>query len=190
MATNQVLQTTGTSFVWANSTYSPGANTSLGTYDAAYDIDMAGITTGAARQSIKADLTATHAAEYLVEMTVEPATDPAAGGTMDVYWSESASATAAVGNMGGCTGADGAYTGYSTLTLDEGLAQMKYVGSLSVGVANDVDGVQIGTVGVASPVQRYGCLVVVNNTSVSLHSDSVEFAVRFTPIIPDIQAAA
>ena len=184
---SEILQKTGTSFVWANSDYSPGANTSLGTYSATYDIDPVDLAAAAARQSIKADLTATHAAEYQVDMTWEPVTDPAAGGTIDLYWSESASGTAAVGNMGGCTGADGAFTGYSTVTLAVALTQMKYIGSFNVGVANDADGVQIGTVGVFNPVQRYGCLVVVNNTSVAMHSVSDELAVRFTPIIPEGQ---
>ena len=188
MATNQVLQVTGTDIIIADSSYSPGTNTILGTRTD--DIDVAGLTTGQAREGVKIDLLAAHARSYSVDMTVEMATDPAAGGTIDLYWSESHSATAAVGNMGGCTGADADYAGYSTLTLAEALLQLKFIGSLVVGVNNDLDGVQIGQVGIFAPVQRYGVLVWHNNTSVTIHSDSIECAVRFTPIIPDIQAAA
>ena len=189
MATSQILQVIGTPILWTNSTYSPGTNTILGTRSASFDIDIDGLTTGQARMSLKGDLGAAHAASFSVDMTVEPATDPTDGDTIDLYWSESHSVTAAVGNMGGTTGADADYAGYSTLSLAASLRQLIYIGSLQLGVANDLDGVQIGHVGIFSPVQRWGVLVVHNNSAITLH-DSVEAAVRFTPIIPDIQAAA
>lgn len=182
---NEVLTKTGTALIFADATYSPGTNTTLGTRTD--DIDVANLSSDAARQSVKADLGAVRAAQFSVDMTVEPATDPAAGGTIDLYWSESHSATAAVGNIAGTSGADAAYTGYATMTLQEGLDQMIFIGSLLLGVQNDVDGVQIGHVGVFSPKQRYGVLVVHNNSSVALHSDSVEFAVRLSPVVDEIQ---
>ena len=184
---NNILYTVGTSILVSNSTYSPGANTSLGAYQAANDIDCDGLAAAAARQSTKIDLTATRAPWYDVRMTWEPATDPAAGGSMDLYWSPSHAAAAAVGNIAGCTGADGAYTGYSTVTLAVSLTQMHFIGSVPAGIANDADGVQIAHVGLFSPTARYGCLVVVNSMSVALHADSVEFAVLFEPIIPQVQ---
>ncbi len=118
------------------------------------------------------------------------ASDPAAGGTIDFYWSHSESATAATGNTGKTSGADGAYTGYDTLTLAESLVHLQFIGTLTCGVNNDVDGVQFGAVGYFMPRARYGSLVVVNNLSVALHSDAVEMGVRFIPIFDDIQAAA
>ncbi len=189
MATNQVLQVTGTGLIFADATYSPGTNTILGTRTD--DIDAAGLTAGQARESVKADLGAAHAESFSVDATTEIATDATAGDTLDLYWSESHSATAAVGNMAGTTGADADYSGYSGLTLAESLKQMTRIGSLIVGVNNDTDGVQIGHVGILPATQRYGVLVIHwNAASAALHSDSVEMAVRFTPIIPDIQAAA
>jgi hypothetical protein len=188
VATQQILQTIGTPIIFADSVYSPGTNTILGTRTD--DIDCASLAAAAARQSVKADLGMPHAAEYNVVMTVEIAVDPAANGTVDLYWSESHSATAAVGNMGGASGADGAYTGYAGMTLAESLRHLTYIGSFVLGVQNDLDGVNIGPVGRFAPVQRYGCLIVFNNCSQAFHSDSVEFAVRFTSVIPDLQAAA
>ena len=182
---NEVLIKTGTDIVIANSTYSPGTNTILGTRTD--DIDVTTLTTGSARQGVKIHLGATRAALFSVDMTVEMATDPTAGDTIDLYWSESHSATAAVGNMAGTTGADATYSGYSTLTLAESLLQMIFIGSLILGVNNDLDGVQIGHVGVFSPKLRYGQLVVHNNSAVSTHSDSIEFAVRLSPVIDEIQ---
>lgn len=191
MATNQVLQSAGTAILWTNSTYSPGTNTILGTRNANFDIDVASLAAAAARMSLKGDLGATHSALYSLDATTEIASDPAAGGTVDFYWSKSHSVTAAVGNMGGTSGADAAYTGYSGHTLAESLKQLMYMGSLLLGVQNDADGVVIGEAGLwEAPPQRYGVLVVVNNASVGFHTDSVEFAFRMTPVFPDIQASA
>lgn len=188
MATNQVLYTLGTPIVIADSTYSPGTNTTLGTRTD--DIDCAGLTTGQARMSVKINLGDPHAKEYSVDMTTETEDDGVAGDRVDLYWAESHSATAAVGNMGGVSGADADYTGYAGLTLAESLRHLKKIGSFPLGIQNDIDGVLIGFVGVLRPVQRYGVLVYHWNTaSVAAHVNSIEMAVRLTPIIPDIQAA-
>ena len=123
-------------------------------------------------------------------MTVEMATDPTLGDTIDLYWAESHSATAAVGNMGNVTGADADFPGTGGGTLAQALAQMLFIGAFPLQVKDDTDDVQIGHVGIFSPVQRWGVLVWHNNSAVVVHSASDEAAVRFTPIIPDIQAAA
>jgi hypothetical protein len=190
MATQAIYIKNGTSFVWANSTYSPTAGTSLGTYSATYDIDVVDLAAAAARQSIKADLGNPRPDRYVVDCTFEPATDPAAGGYLSFYWSHSESATAGTGNTGLTTGADGAYTGILGGSLADSLLQMQFIGVAPAVVANDADGVQLARVGYFTPLARYGSLVVVNNMSVALHSDSVEFAVRFMPIYDDVQAAA
>lgn len=185
---NEILNKVGAiGFVVANSTYSPGANTALGTYSATYDIDAVTLADAAARQSIKWDWGATRPIAFKVRQTVELSADPAAGGSIDLYAYESHSATAAVGNTGGCSGADGAYTGYSGHTLAESLKQLDYIGSLITGVQNDTDGVVIGRVGVYSPTARYGGIVIVNNSGIALHSDSIEAAVLFEPIVTEIQ---
>ncbi len=182
---NEILVKTGTQIIVADSSYSPTAARLLGTRTD--DIDCVGLTTGQARESVKIDLTATRAPSYLVMVATELATDPAVGGSIDLYWSPSHSASANVGNAGGATGADADFSGYDTLTLAEALLQMDVIGSLLCGVNNDADGVQIGSAGVWSPSSQYGVLIVHNNTSITLHFDSVEMAVAFNPIIPEVQ---
>lgn len=192
MATNAVYVKNGTSFIWANSDYSPDTNDSLGTYSATYDIDLDGdnVTAGTARQSIKADLGNPRAALYAVTAAIELASDPAANGSIDFYWSYSESATAAVGNAGHATGADGAYAATAGYTLAELLRHLQFIGSMPAAVQEDGDGVQLAHVGIFMPLARYGSLIVYNNTSVAFHSDAAEMAVRFMPLFPDIQAAA
>jgi len=183
---NEILFKEGTQILIANSTYSPTAARSLGS-SITDDIDMVGLTTGQAREGVKIDLGATRPMAYYVRMAMEFATDPAAGGTMDFYWSGSHSASANVGNVGGTTGADGDFAGYDTLTLAEALLQMDLIGQLICGVNNNADGVQIGSLGIWSPPTRFGVPVVVNNTSVTLHSDSIEMAIALDPIITEVQ---
>ncbi len=186
-AANSVLVVEGTQILIANSTYNPAdANHDLGS-SITDDIDMVGLTTGQAREGVKIDLGATRAGSYHVRMAMEWATDPVSGETIDLYWSTSHSATAAVGNTGETTGADADYTGYDTLTLAESLKQLIFIGSLVAGANNTADGIQIGTVGTFSSPTRYGVLVVHNNTSDTLHSDSVEMAIAFDPIIMQVQ---
>lgn len=191
MATQELLiRADSTVIIVANSTYSPGTNTTLGTRTD--DIDIVGLTAGQAREGVKIDLGVDHAELYKLHWTGEPATDPTAGDTVDFYWAASHSASAAVGNMGNVTGADADWAGAVGETLAESLKHMIYMGSFILAVQNDLDGVQIGEAGVFAPgPQRYGVLVVHWNTaSAAYHSDSIEAALRLTPIIPDLQAAA
>lgn len=184
-ASGDVTETTGTQLLVANSTYNPAdTNNDLGA-SITDDIDMVGLTTGQAREGVKIDFGANRATSYHVRMAMEFATDPT--GTMDLYWSSSQSATAAVGNTGQATGADADYAGYDTLTLDEALKHMVFIGALVCGLNNTADGVQIGNVNTSwSPPTRYGVLIVHNNTNVTLHSDSVEMAVAFDPILINV----
>lgn len=187
-ATNEVKQLSGTAIIIADSTYSPGTNTILGTRTD--DMDVVSLAAGAARQSVKFDFGATRAREYQVKITFEMASDPTANGTQEIYLSGSHSATAAIGNSAGCSGADGAYTGYSGTTLAEALVQLgDPIGIANVAVQNDADGVQIMIIGRFSPSERYGCIVWYNNASVALHDDSIEAAISLIPIIDRIEDA-
>jgi len=188
MPTETLIRADPTIIVIANSDYSPDTNDTLGTRTD--DIDIVALTTGQAREGVKIDLGVNHAESYVVDLAFEPATDTTAGDTIDLYWSTSDSATAAVGNLGpDVTGADADYAGTGHgYTLAEALVQMIYIGSLICAVQNDADGVQLGRVGTFSPgPQRYGVLIYHNNTAITLHSDAVESAVRFTPVIPEFQ---
>jgi hypothetical protein len=182
---NNILIVEGTAIVVADATYDPTAARTLGAITD--DIDCAGLTSGQARESDKIDLLEFRAPSYRVLVATELETDPVAGGSIDLYWSPSHSASPNVGNAGGALGADGDFAGYDTLTLAEALLQMDVIGSLLCGINDDEDGVQIGRAGVWTPSSRYGVLIVHNNTSIVLNDDSIEMAVGFYPIIPQIQ---
>lgn len=151
-------------------------------------INTTSLAAGAARQSNKIDLGESRADFFSVVMSLEMDTDPVAGETVDLHWSPSPIANTAppalsVGNAGGCSGADSAYTGYAESTLAEALLDLDFIGSLNLAVMNDSDGVpQLGKVGAFSPTERYGSLIVVNRCTVALFmNDAVEFAVSFMP---------
>lgn len=190
MTTNSVLVKTGQQILFnVAGSYSPATlnNIELGTAtDVAFD--FSGVTTAAAEQSKKADLTATWAPEYMVQASMEFATAPVTGETVDFYWSSSVSGTDGQGNAGYATGTSGAYTG-TPGTLAEGLLQLTFIGSMVLG-ADATGTIQVADIGTFVPQSRYGSLIVVNSSSDTTHSDAVEMAVAFTPIIPDIQAAA
>jgi len=190
MATNQSLVVTGTQILFnVAGSYAPATlnDIELGT---ATDVpfDLTSIAAGAAEQSTKADFGAAWAPQYAVHAAVEFATAPVTGETFDFYWAPSVQSVAGAGNPGYTTGATGAYTG-TPGTLAEGLLQLMFIGSLVCG-ADATATIQTGFIAVFAPPTRYGNLVGVNSTSDAVHSDVVETAVSFTPIIPDLQAAA
>ncbi len=149
--------------------------------------DLTSVAAAAAEMSTKVDLGATRAAEYMVHAAIEMAVAPVTGTTFDFYWAPSGLAGAAVGNPGYVTGASGAYAG-GVATLAEGLKQLTYIGSMVMS-ADATGTIQMSVVGVFRPTMRYGTLVVVNNTAQATHSDVIEQAVSFTPIIPQAQNA-
>lgn len=141
----------------------------------------------AAAQSAKADLGANRADSYRVraciEMQVAVAT---AGEVVQFYWSESSSATAGTGNDGGCSGVAAAYSGYSADLVDS-VKQLTLIGVLTM-TDDAVDSVQIGKVGILSPGERYGSLVVKNEAGQTIcDTDDIESVVVFDPIVPESQ---
>lgn len=137
---------------------------------------------GGARESSKSgDLGATRAERYSVDACLEFETAPADGGVVDFYWAPSPSSTAGTGNPGGLTGSDAGFTDTAGI-----LGQLQYVGSLTV--RNNV--INSGHVGVFSPAQRYGMLVVVNNASTNLRNTATamdETHITMTPQPLEIQ---
>lgn len=193
MATNQVLSVDNIAgFLFSNaSEYNAVDLGDLENTDiapTAVQLDLGGtVTSGTARQSTKCTLPNPRALEWLVTASIEFATPPVTGETVDFYWATSHSAAAGKGNMGQTTGADGAYAG-GAAELAEGLKQLIFIGSL-VCTADATTFIQTAQIGVFSPPDRFGNLVVHNNTSDDYHSDAVEMAVAFDPIIPRIEAA-
>ena len=171
----------GTTLVFSNSgEYSPTQNQPTGT-DA--DIDLGNLASGgSARQSAKMDFTANVDMLYALVAYIEFFSAPTAGGTVDFYVGFSDSATAGNNNPANLSGTDAVFQGYGADTASgtEALQQLEFVGSLEVTADADL---QVGHVGSFYPKDRYGILVVVNNTSVSLAAtDAIETCVAVIPL--------
>lgn len=141
----------------------------------------------AAAQSAKVDLGVHFAERYAciacIEMQVAVAD---AGSVVEFYWSESSSGTAATGNMGAASGSAAAYTGYSA-DLADAIKQLKFLGAL-VMTDDAVDSIQVGFVGDLYPSNRYGSLIVKNETGQTIcDTDDIEAHVVLSPIIPELQ---
>jgi hypothetical protein len=183
-------------FIWANQNWNPymalpdSALIQTGTEivfrssggDAA--ITMTSVANAAGRQSVKADFGATRARYYDVFADVELAATPTAGNLIDVYLNPSGSATAGTDNLGNCSGTDAAHTGYSS-NLAATVPQLIYVGSL-VCTAQATSTVQSGYVGRVAIPQRYGSIVVVNNSGAAFHSAATNVRFRFVPVADTI----
>ncbi len=177
---DKILVQTGTAIVLANAgAHSPAAGNDLGA-DTADGLSLASVADDAAQQSDKVDLTASWARRWVVTAAIEFAATPTAGEAVEFYWSPSHSVTDATGNPGFCSGADAAYTGQSS-NLEDSLKQLVFIGAM-VTTALLTGNIQVAEVGVFSPTQRYGCLVVVNRSGAAVHSDNVEHSVRLAPI--------
>ena len=165
--------------------FSPANNLEVGT-PTDCQISLASVSNAAARQSAKVDLGATRGLLYSVRAAIDIAATPTAGNTVDFYWAPSGNATAGTANPGNVSGSDAAYTGYSS-NLTATLPQLQYIGSM-VCTAQATTTVQYAEVGTFMPRERYGSLVVVNNSGAAIHSDDVECNVVFDPIVPQGQA--
>lgn len=148
-------------------------------------IQLASVGNTAARQSVKVDLGENRAQVYKVRAAFEMAATPTAGALIELYWAPSSSSTAATGNAGGVSGSDEAYSGYSS-NLASSIGQLDEIGPFQCTV--QVTGnVQIAEIGSFSPSERYGSLIVKNESNAAFHSDDVECHVVFDPVIPEVQ---
>jgi hypothetical protein len=144
-------------------------------------ITLASLAAAAARQSVKLDLGTPRTGLYKVKASVEMVATPAAGGSIDLYWAPSPSATAGTDNPGNVTGADAAYAGYSS-DLTNTLPQLVFMGSLTL-AARATPIVQSGDVGfLIAPPEQYGSLVVVNNGSTAFHSSDANCIISLIPL--------
>ena len=151
-------------------------------------LTLASVAAAAGRQSDKIDLGATRAPRYAVYGAIDLTGETlhASGETIDYYWAPSASTTQANGNVAGNSGADAAAPGgaLGSITLAEMILMCQYIGSL---VVHDGGVVQNGYVGTFSPAERYGQLIVVNNTGAAIEADDVENHQVLLPIIDEVQ---
>ena len=192
MATQELLQVYGTQLLFADHATDFGAapataaNSLIIGSPTDVQMNMSIIAEAAAWQSAKtATLAKTGSAwpiEWVLGACMEGTATPDAGATYDFYWNASPSATAGIGNSGGCSGADAAYTA-------AGENQLIYIGSL-VCVANVINiSANVGTIWLP---HLYGSLVMYNNSGAAMvaDGDADEIHCTLTPIIPDAQAAA
>ena len=144
-------------------------------------LSLASVADAAARQSAKVDLGASRAPFYDVMAVFEFAATPVAGDVVELYWAPSPSATAGNANPGNVTGADAAFTGTPS-TLAVAVAELQHIGNFKC-TEDPTAVLQTAYIGSFCPTQRYGTLVVKNESAAAFHSDDVECHVVLTPII-------
>ena len=159
--------------------------TTDGTFETDCQLSMASVANLAARQSAKVDLGAKWAESYRVRAALEFAATPVAGETVEFYWAPSQASTAANGNPGSVSGGDLAYSGYSS-NISDAVKQLELIGVMVV-TAQATGTVQVAEVSIFSPAERYGSLVVKNESDAAIHSDDIECNIVFDPIIRESQ---
>jgi len=186
---NDILTTVGTQICFADHAgdFSPAAKTSLeqGT-PTEVQLSLAGVVDGAGRESAKVDLGAARAARYSVQAAFEFAATPTSGDIVELHWAPSPDSAAANGNPMQIDGVDAdAPSGIGTL------AELVKACNCFIGAFNCTDdataNVQVAHVGVFSPPERYGILIVKNESGAAFHSDDVECHIVFNPIIDQVQ---
>ena len=186
---NEVLVKVGTQICFADhaADFSGGtAKTSLEQAGATdVQIDLTSLADGSGRESAKFDFGATRARRYSCMACIKSdISGMTAGQTIDFYLAPSPDATAANGNPGQIDGVDGAApSGIGTLA--ELVLVCQYIGSLVC--ENTSIGIQVGYVGTFEPPERYGILIVRNNSGDAFEGDAVEHHVVFNPIIDEVQ---
>lgn len=186
---NEVLVKTGTQIRFSGSGFNPtnsGTNYTIGV-PTDVSLSLASVANGTGRQSAKADLGATRAMEFAIHAAVDFTGEiPTAGERVDFYWAPSTSGTTGNGNVAGNSGSDAAAPdgALGAITLTEFVRQCQFIGSL---IVHDGGSVQNGFVGRLSPAERYGQLIVVNESGVAFEAANVEAHVVMNPIVGEIQ---
>ena len=192
MATSEVLLKVGTQISFGDHAgdFVGGATKSSIEIGTPTDVQLALASVGdtAGRESAKVDLGATRARQFSVMASFEFALTPVTGELVELYWAPSPESVAANGNLMNIDGVDAAaVSGIGTLA--ELVAVSQPIG-VFVCTNDATTNVQTGVIGIFSPAERYGILIVKNESGAAFHSDDVECNIVFNPIIDDIQAAA
>lgn len=153
--------------------------------DVEVQLALAGVADGAGRQSAKVDLGENRATRYSVRAAFELAATPTAGDVIELYWAPSQHATAGTGNPANVTGSDAAYAGYSA-NLAASVLQLQLIG-VFVCTAQATGTVQVAEIGTFEPTERYGSLIVKNESNAAFHADDAETHVVFDPVVIEIQ---
>ena len=187
--TNEILLKVGTQICFADhgTDFVGGAAKTSLEQDTPTDvqIDLTSLANGAGRESAKVDLGETRAAQYSVMASFEFAATPTTGDLVELYWAPSPDATAANGNPQNIDGVDAtAPSGIGTLAELVRVCQL--IGYFIC--TDDATGaVQTAYVGTFSPAERYGILIVKNESGAAFHSDAVETHIVFNPIVDELQ---
>ena len=148
-------------------------------------LDLTSLGAAAARQSAKFDFGEPRAERYHIRAVLEYAAGIDAGETVRLFLAPSHHATAANANPGNVSGADAAYTGYSS-NLADALQHLMPIGTIRL-TAQATATVQVVDVDDFTPPERYGSLVVVNDADDAMHNDAVEMHIVFDPIVAELQ---
>ena len=135
-------------------------------------------------QSAKLDLGVNFHSEYNVRLMTKFGSAPTAGLTMKLWVGFSSSVTAATDNVGGCTGSDAAYTGYSGGTAIQSLQQLDFVGQL---ILDANVGPQDGIMGSFVPRSRYCYFVWGNLSGQTTTNVDADHQVKIDPLDPRIE---
>jgi len=143
-------------------------------------LDLTSVGDTAGRESAQVDLGVSRTPSYSVMASLEFAATPTTGEIVEFYWAPSPDSAAANGNIMNIDGVDGsAPSGIGTLA--ELVAASYRIGNFIC--TNDATGaVQTAVIGVLFPTERYGILIVKNESGAAFHSDAVEIHIVFNPI--------
>lgn len=148
-------------------------------------INLKDVADTAGRESAKVDLGAVRAARYSVVASFEFAATPVSGDSVEIFWAPSPEAAAANGNINSIDGVDAAAPS-GVGTIGELTTVCQFIG-VFVCTNDPTPSVQTAYVGTFSPAERYGILVVKNESGAAFHSDAVEIHIVFNPIIDEVQ---
>lgn len=147
-------------------------------------LSLASVADTTARQSTKVDLGANRAQAYKVRAAFE-LNAPTASDLIELYWSPSPSVTGTYANAANVVGSDSAYAGYSS-NLAASVLQLDLIG-VFVCTAQVTGTVQVAEVGLFIPTERYGSLIIKNESNSAFATDDVESHIVFDPIVPELQ---
>ncbi len=168
----EILIKDGTDLVWTSS----GAD---------HVITLTSLADAAYRQGAKGDFGATRGRQYAVTLQIDSdGTGADANGTAVLYMSWSNSVTAGTANDGGASGADAAYTGYSSNAADSA-KQLMRIGTLPMHEV--ADSIQRMLIGIITVPKRYGSPVVLNSSGQAFGNTATDHRIEFHPIIDESQ---
>lgn len=164
----------------------PATNWTIGTpTDVLLTLNAVADTEG--RQSTKVDLGALRAEEYAVFGCVDFTGEaPADDTVVEYWWLPSTHATDANGNVAGNSGVDG--DAPNGALGSPTLSDFKVLGQF-IGVLNIHNGISVqnGYVATFSPQERYGQLLVINESGDVFEADDVEMHQVMNPVIRELQ---